>query len=380
MTKTISLLGSTGSIGRQTLEVAKRIGCRVVALAACRNVELLESQAREFLPELVCVFDKAHYLDLRDRLKDLPVQVVCSMEGLCWAASLESADTVVNAVVGMVGLKPTLAAIQAGKHVALANKETLVTGGALVMQAARDCGVHLLPVDSEHSAIFQCLQGNASNRIHKMILTASGGPFYGYRREQLASVTLQDALQHPTWSMGQKITVDSATLMNKGLELMEACWLFDVAPEKIEIVVHRESILHSAVEYQDGAVIGQMGLPDMQLPIQYALTFPDRVVCSPKRLSLTDCAALHFSKPDEQTFSCLSVARKAMEKGGCYPALVNGANEQAVELFLQGKLSFLQIAEAVCAALELPASDEPSLPSIFDADRQAREMVLSRFA
>lgn len=380
MAKTICVLGSTGSIGRQALDVAERLGRRVLVLAAHSNVELLERQARKFLPELVCVYQQSCYSDLRDRLKDLPIQVASGMQGLCQAAAWAGVDIVINAVVGMVGLQPTLSAIQSGKDVALANKETLVTGGALVTQAVKDYGVRLLPVDSEHSAIFQCLQGNISRQVHQLILTASGGPFYGYSKRQLASVTLQDALQHPTWSMGRKITVDSATMMNKGLELIEACWLFDVEPEKIEIVVHRESILHSAVEYRDGAVIGQMGQPDMRLPIQYALTFPDRLDCPAERLSLTDCAALHFSKPDEQTFLCLPAARSAMEKGGCYPALINGANEQAVELFLKGKLSFLEIGEAVCAALDLAACPQVSLQAVFDADRQAREMVLSRFA
>ena len=293
--KNLVILGSTGSIGTQALEVARQAGYRVVGLAAARQVDLLEKQIREFKPEAVAMYNEVAADELRSRVADLPVQVLSGMEGLCALAAMPQADMVLNAVVGMVGLRPTLAAVEAGHDVALANKETLVAGGAFVMDAVRRKGVKLLPVDSEHSAIFQCLQGcPPRRRIQRLILTASGGPFFGRSREQLADVTLADALNHPNWSMGQKITIDSATMMNKGLELIEAAWLFDMPPEKIDIVVHRESIIHSLVEYDDNAVLAQLGTPDMRVPIQYALTYPDRLPCPAKQLRLEDWKNLTF--------------------------------------------------------------------------------------
>ena len=376
--KEIVLLGSTGSIGTQALEVvrAHKDTMRICSLAAHSNIRLLERQAREFHPALVVVYDDGCYSELKAALADTSVRVAAGMEGLCEAAALEQADVVLNAVVGMVGLRPTLAAIGAGKDVALANKETLVTGGRLVTDAARLAGVRLLPVDSEHSAIFQCLRGNEGNRIRTLILTASGGPFFGKSRAELSEVTVTDALAHPNWHMGAKITVDSATMMNKGLELIEAALLFDVAPADIDILVHRQSIVHSLVEYADGAVIAQLGLPDMKLPIQYALTYPARLPCPTRRLSLADCAALTFERPDYETFGCLRVAIAAIQAGGTAPAVVNGANEAAVALFLAGKIPFLRIGELVEQAFEtIPFKREYALADVFDADVTAREFV-----
>lgn len=378
--KTVSILGSTGSIGTQAIEVAKENGFRVCGLAARSNIDLLEVQARQLKPELVCIFDEQNYKELASRLSGSGIRVVTGMGGLCEAASLGSADIVLNAVVGMVGLRPTLAAIEAGKTIALANKETLVTGGELVLRLAKEHGAPILPVDSEHSAIFQCLQGNPEKALNKIILTASGGPFYGRSREQLKNVTVADALKHPNWSMGAKITVDSATLMNKGLELIEAVWLFGCRPEDVEIVVHRESVLHSAVEYCDYSVIGQMGVPDMKLPIQYALTYPNRVPCGVKRLSLTDYGTLSFLKPDPETFVCLKACYEAIEKGGLYPAMANGANEQAVALFLEKKIPFLAIGELVYQVLQLHSvHNNVTVETIEAADRAAREFVLEHY-
>ena len=297
------------------------------------------------------------------------------MEGFCETAALPEAELLVNAVVGMVGLRPTLAAIEAGKDIALANKETLVTGGALVMRAAREKGVRILPVDSEHSAIFQCLQGYSGNRLNKILLTASGGPFFGKTRAELQNVTAEQALRHPNWSMGAKITVDSATLMNKGFECIEAVWLFDCAPEQVEVVVHRESIIHSMVEFADYAVIAQMGVPDMKIPIQYALTYPERKHCPTGRLDLFSVGQLTFARPDMETFPCLKTALEAIRMGGLYPTLVNSANEELVALFLQGKIPFLQIGDTVSQMLSLPVSGALTLDSILEAERQAREAV-----
>ena len=378
--KSLSILGSTGSIGTQALEVAQENGYRVVALAAHSNLEKLEVQARQFQPELVCIFAQEGYQILRERLKDTPIRVVTGMEGLCEAASIPSADIVLNAVVGMVGLRPTLAALKAKKTLALANKETLVTGGELVLRTAREEGVSILPVDSEHSAIFQCLQGNPKKALNKIILTASGGPFYGKTRAELEKVTVADALKHPNWNMGAKITVDSATLMNKGLELIEAVWLFGCAPDDVEIVVHRESVLHSAVEYQDYSVIGQMGTPNMKLPIQYALTYPERLPCQVKQLSLVDYGSLTFARPDLDTFICLKACYEALRRGGLYPTLVNGANEQAVALFLEEKIPFLAIGEYVYDVLQLPLEHKNvTVEAIEEADRLARDYVLRRY-
>lgn len=378
--KTISILGSTGSIGTQAIEVAEENGFRVAALAAHSNIELLEVQARQLKPELACIFHAERAAELRKKLAGTGIRVLEGLDGLCEAAAVDSADITLNAVVGMVGLRPTLAALTAGKTLALANKETLVTGGELVLRTARKNKVKILPVDSEHSAIFQCLQGNSEKALNKIILTASGGPFYGRTAESLKDVTVQDALNHPNWNMGAKITVDSATLMNKGLELIEAVWLFGCRAEDVEIVVHRESVVHSAVEYKDYSVIAQMGVPNMKLPIQYALTYPERVPCGIKRLSLTDYGTLSFAKPDLDTFVCLKACYEALEKGGLYPALVNGANEQAVSLFLEEKLSFLTIGQLVRDVLQLPFEhNNVTVEHIEQADRLARQYVLEHY-
>lgn len=376
MEKTISILGSTGSIGTQSLEVAKKHGIKVKALAANSNAELLAEQIKEFKPDVVCIYDKNKADELKEMISGVPVKVLTGMDGLCEIASLNGVDTLVNAVVGIVGLKPTLAAIDAGVDIALANKETLVTGGKLVINRAAHKGVKIYPIDSEHSAIFQCLQGNGMNNIKKIILTASGGPFYGMTKAQLGNVTVAEALNHPNWSMGNKITIDSATLMNKGLEFIEAMWLFDLSPEQIEIVVHRESIVHSAVEYEDNSVIAQLGVPDMKIPIQYALLYPKRLDCPTKSLSLTDIGTLHFTKPDLETFGCLDACIKAITTGGRMPAVVNGANEAAVASFLDGKIGFLQIGELVKSALEsIENKSIQCLDDVLLADRAARDFV-----
>lgn len=379
MNKKISLLGSTGSIGRQTLDVARMHGFTVCALAAHSNITLLEEQIREFRPALAAVFDEAAARDLAVRIQDLPVRVVSGMEGLCEAAAFSEADIVLNSVVGMVGLLPTLAAVSAKKDVALANKETLVAGGALVMNAVRENGVNLLPVDSEHSAIFQCLQGCPDpSMLHRLILTASGGPFFGRSAQDLQKVTPQEALRHPNWSMGAKVTIDSATMMNKGLEVIEASWLFDVPVSKIDVVVHRESIIHSLIEYTDYSVLAQLGVPDMRIPIQYAITWPDRLESPVKRLSLTEIQKLTFYPPDDQAFPCLSIAKQAAEIGGLAPAAVNGANEEAVKLFLQNKIAFTQIPELVAAAMKNQPKVLLTTPEqVLQADQTAREFVLA---
>ena len=374
--KNIAVLGSTGSIGTQTLEVAKKCEFNITALSVHSNIKLLEQQARQFLPRLVCVYNEDLYEELKQNLFDTSVNVVAGIDGLCQTASLAETDVVVNSVVGMVGLKPTLAAISEGKDIALANKETLVTGGSVVMRMARKKNVKIFPVDSEHSAIFQCIDAGRQQDVKKIILTASGGPFFGKTKKELSSVTIKDALNHPNWSMGAKITVDSATLMNKGLELIEAVWLFDIAPKDIEIVVHRESVIHSAVEFADNSVIAQLGVPNMKIPIQYALTYPERLPCDVDRLSLIDYGKLTFSEPDEQTFLCLSTAKKAIEKGGLCPTLINGANEKAVELFLQDKISFLDIGTIVSEAMELtPPQGNDEVENIIKADLLARQYV-----
>lgn len=381
MKKAISILGSTGSIGTQSLEVARSHEMQIYALAANRNVDALEQQAREFLPKKVCIFETEKYAELKQRLADLPVQVLCGMEGLCDIASDKNADILINSVVGMVGLLPTLTAISAGLDIALANKETLVAGGSLVMEQAAKKGVRIYPVDSEHSAIFQCLQGNRREQLHKIILTASGGPFFGKTRQELEHVTVADALNHPNWSMGNKITIDSATLMNKGLEFIEAKWLFDLTPEQIEIVVHRQSVVHSAVEYQDCSVIAQMGVPDMKIPIQYALLYPERLPCPTKHLSLTDYGTFTFEKPDMETFSCLKTAIAAITTGGTAPCIVNGANEVAVAAFLSGKIRFLDIGALAQKAMEMiPATKIETYEDVMRADTKAREFVRNTIA
>ncbi len=376
MNKKVSILGSTGSIGTQSLEVCEKHGFDIVALAAHSSVGLLSEQVRKFKPKYVCIFNDEKYSELKTALADMDVEILCGMEGLCKIAALEENDIVLNSVVGMVGLLPTLTAINAGKDVALANKETLVAGGTLVTALAEKKGVKIYPVDSEHSAIFQCLQGNKRSQLSRIILTASGGPFFGYSYDQLRNVTKADALKHPNWDMGNKITIDSATLMNKGLEFIEAKWLFDLDPEQIEIVVHRQSVIHSAVEYDDYAVIAQLGVPDMKIPIQYALTYPDRYECPTKRLSLTDYGTLTFAKPDYETFKCLSAAIEGITRGGAYPCLINSANEEAVRAFLHDEIKFIQIGEIVSSVLDkFPQSEIKCYEDVMSADKQAREYV-----
>lgn len=377
--KEIVVLGSTGSIGAQTLDVCRAHNIRVRALAANTSVKALEEQAREFKPEYVCVFDESGFSDLSARLADTDIKLLCGMEGLCELARLPC-DIVVNAVVGMVGLLPTIAAAKAGNDIALANKETLVAGGRLVTDCVKENSVTLLPIDSEHSAIFQCLLGAQGNKFTRILLTASGGPFFGRTRAELENVTREQALKHPNWSMGAKITIDCATLMNKGLELIEAVRLFDASPSQIEIIVHRQSIIHSAVEFEDGAVIAQLGSADMRLPIQLALTYPKRFPCPAKKLSLFEVGALTFDRADEETFCCLAAARRAISMDGNAPCIVNSANEAAVALFLKDKIRFLDIGEAVCSALsEIEFIKAPSLEDIMATQRAAEDFVRSRF-
>lgn len=379
--KKLSLLGSTGSIGTQALQVVQNLReqgekWEVAALAARSSVNRLEEQARKFHPEVVAVFDEGAALSLRQSLRDTDIQVLSGMEGLCEAAAWPGADLTLNAVVGMVGLQPTLAALQAGKALALANKETLVAGGAIVMEAARKRNVPILPVDSEHSAIFQCLQGCPERgALKKLVLTASGGPFFGRSRQELAGVTREQALRHPNWDMGAKITIDSATMMNKGLEVMEASWLFDLPEHRIEVVVHRESVIHSMVEYQDNAVVAQLGVPDMAVPIQYALTYPRRMPSPAGELDLCALGKLTFYPPDREAFPCLELCREALRRSGLVPAAANGANEQAVALFLEGKIGFLDIPRLVEAAMDRQDPGVVTLEAVLEADREARAFV-----
>ena len=374
MSNCISLLGSTGSIGRQSLEVIAACGMTVASLTANRDVERMEAQCRQFRPRLAVMMDPAATADLRTRLADTSIRVASGPEGLVEAATLEEADTVLTAVVGMVGLVPTLAAVRQGKRIALANKETLVCAGELVMNGADQYGAEIVPVDSEHSAIFQCLQGSRDRgEVKRLILTASGGPFWGWDKEAIASATVEQALKHPNWSMGAKITVDSATLMNKGLEFIEAMRLYRMPPEKISIVVHRESIIHSLVEYCDNAVLAQLGVPDMRLPIQYALTWPARTQAVAKPLDLLTCPPLTFHAPDYEAFPCLSLALEAAKTGGTATAILNGANEAAVGLFLAGQISFGEIAKRVERALaQVPVVQTPALEDVLEADKAAR--------
>ena len=376
--KKIAILGSTGSIGTQTVDILPSIDAEVVALTTNRRIDLLEEQARALHPKMVCAFDEAAARDLKVKLADTDIRVLSGMDGLTACAGESGADIVVTAVVGMVGLLPTLAAIDAGKDIALANKETLVCAGELVMRAAREKGVKILPVDSEHSAIFQCAQAAHGNSLAKIILTASGGPFFGKTAAEMRSVTREQALAHPNWSMGAKITIDSATMMNKGLELIETMWLYDMPPEDIEIVIHRESIVHSAVEFADGAMIAQLGLPDMRLPIQYALAYPARVPCKVPRLSLAEAAKLTFYAPDYEAFPALGLARQAAAQKGDRGAVLNGANEAAVGLFLEGRIGFCEIAERVAQALDkIPYRSSVTLDEVLAADRAARKIVLA---
>ena len=378
MSNCISLLGSTGSIGRQSLEVIAASGMKVAALTANRDVARLEEQCRQFLPGLAVMMDPAAAADLRLRLADTSIRVARGMEGLLEAASLEEADTVLTAVVGMVGLRPTLAAVRKGKRIALANKETLVCAGELVMEEAKTWGAEIVPVDSEHSAIFQCLQGcKDRGEVKRLILTASGGPFFGWKKEDIAAATVEQALKHPNWSMGAKITVDSATLMNKGLEFIEAMRLYSMSPENISIVVHRESIIHSLVEYCDNAILAQLGVPDMRLPIQYALTWPARTAGVATPLDLLHCPPLTFQEPDYDAFPCLSLALGAARTGGTATAILNGANEAAVGLFLAGKISFGEIARRVEHALAaVPVVPAHDLEAVLEADQAARAAAM----
>lgn len=376
--KGIALLGSTGSIGTQSLDVCRMHGYRVVCLTANRRVDLMEAQIREFRPDLVSMMDPVAADDLRTRVADTGTKVLSGMDGLIECATYSGADTVLNAVVGMVGLQPTLAAIQAKKTLALANKETLVAGGHLVTNTAKAYGVDILPVDSEHSAIFQCLQGSPEKgAVKKLILTASGGPFFGKTLAELENVTAADALKHPNWDMGAKITIDSATMMNKGLEFIEAKWLFDMPIDAIDIVVHRESVVHSAIAYQDNSVIAQLGVPDMRIPIQYALAYPQRLPSPVQELSLVDYGKLTFYAPDYDTFRCINVCKDAITAGGLRPAAANGANEESVRLFLNGKIKFTDIAVLNRAAMEAcPQVADYTLDDVLQADRAARDYVI----
>lgn len=371
--KNLVILGSTGSIGTQALDVAEDAGYRILALAVGSRIDVFEQQIRQYKPRYAAVYDAAAAADLKVRIADTDTKVLSGMDGLCELASLPEADMVLNAVVGMVGLLPTLAAVDAGHDVALANKETLVAGGAFVMDAVAKKGVRLSPVDSEHSAIFQSLQGMPrKSAVKRLILTASGGPFFGRTAAELATVTVRDALKHPNWSMGAKITIDSATMMNKGLEIIEARWLFDMPEDKIDVVVHRESIIHSLIEYSDNAVIAELGEPDMRVPIQYALTYPERLPSPVKQLSLADWGKLTFFAPDDATFPAMGICREALRRGGAYPAAVNAANEQAVALFLQEKIPFTAITDTVATVLERQLPTPKTVEDILEIDREMR--------
>ena len=372
--KTMTILGSTGSIGTQALEVAAKHNIKVKALAANSDVEKLAAQAKKLLREHVCIYREDKKAELEKLLSGTGIKISTGMEGLKEIARMDGVDIMLNSVVGMVGLVPTLTAIEKSTDIALANKETLVAGGELVIKAAAEKGVKIYPVDSEHSAIFQCLQGNEGNKLKGIILTASGGPFFGKTKSDLEGVTVEQALNHPNWSMGRKITIDSATLMNKGLEFIEAMWLFKLRPEQIEIVVHRQSVVHSAVEYEDNSVIAQLGVPDMKIPIQYALLYPERVECDVKKLSLTDYGKLTFEKPDYDTFDCLRACIKAVTIGGNLPAAVNGANEEAVAAFLDGRIDFLDIGRIVMNVCEnTPRKEIKCVEDVLEADRKARK-------
>lgn len=377
MIKNISVLGSTGSIGTQTLDVVDKLHLNVTALTANSNVKLMEEQIRKYKPQIAVLFDEGKAKELKLVVKDTDTKVLGGMDGLIVAATEKSCELVLNSVVGMVGLLPTIAAANAKKDIALANKETLVAGGHLVTDAVKENNVRLLPVDSEHSAIFQCLQGKPNNKaLKKLILTASGGPFFGKTKEELKNVTVEQALNHPNWSMGAKITIDSASMMNKGLEIIEASRLFDVEGDRIDVVVHRESIIHSLVEYDDNSVIAQLGLPDMRIPIQYAVTYPNRYESPVGELKLADIAKMTFFEPDYKTFECLTACKKALDIGGTATAVVNGANEEANALFRQGKISFLEIGNLVTQSLEaVKTINQKNVEDVLNADALAREFV-----
>ena len=380
MTKTITILGSTGSIGRQTLSVADELGLRVAALTAERNVDLMEAQCRKYRPKLAVLADEAAAEELKVRLADMNIRVLAGAEALCEAAALPEADTVVVAVCGFAALRPTLTAIHAKKRIALANKETMVCAGQIMQAAARESGAEIIPVDSEHSAIFQCLMGCRDKaEVKRLILTCSGGPFFGKTRESLACMTKSDALRHPNWKMGAKITVDCATLMNKGLEIIEAMRLYDLPLSKVTAVIHRQSVVHSLVEFVDGAVLAQLGVPDMRIPIGLAMTYPNRAHNPAPALDLLSCGPLTFDAIDETAFPCFALAQQAAQTGGTACTALNAANEEAVGLFLQDKIGFYDIADAVEAALRLPVVQEPSLADIFEADRLARIHTRERF-
>lgn len=375
--KKIAILGSTGSIGTQTLDIVREQGdIQVVAMAAGSNISLLEAQMREFKPSLVSVWDEKKASELRTNTKDLGIKIVSGMEGLLEVSVIPESEILVTAIVGMLGIRPTIAAIKAGKKIALANKETLVTAGHIIIPLAKEYKVPILPVDSEHSAIFQSLQGAGDNKISRILLTASGGPFRGRKADELKNIQVEDALKHPNWSMGRKITIDSSTLVNKGLEVMEAKWLFDVTLDQIQVVVHPQSVIHSAVEYQDGAVIAQLGTPDMRLPIQYALYYPERRNLSGRRLDLFEIADLTFEKPDTDTFRGLALAYQAMEKGGNIPTVYNAANEKAVSLFLDRKISYPEITELIEACMEnAEFIDHPDVDQILGTEAAAYEFI-----
>ncbi len=380
MTKMITILGSTGSIGRQTLSVAEELGLRVAALTAERNVELLEAQCRKYRPRLAVLANETAAEELKVRLADMNIRVLAGAEALCEAAALPEADTVVAAVCGFAALRPTLTAIREKKRIALANKETMVCAGELMQAAARESGAEIIPVDSEHSAIFQCLMGcRDKNEVKRLILTCSGGPFFGKTCEDLAGMTKSDALRHPNWKMGAKITVDCATLMNKGLEIIEAMRLYALPLSKVEAVIHRQSVVHSLVEFVDGAVLAQLGVPDMRIPIGLAMTYPNRAHNPAPALDLMTCGPLTFDAIDETAFPCFALAKQAAQTGGTACTAMNAANEEAVGLFLQDRIGFYDIADAVEAALRLPVVQEPSLADIFEADRLARVHTRERF-
>ena len=377
--KRIGVLGSTGSIGTQTLEIVRNNkDLQVTALAAGTSVTLMEQQIREFLPRLAVMWTEEAARDLKERVADLPVKVLCGMDGLLTLAAMEDMDILVTAIVGMIGIRPTIAAISAGKTIALANKETLVTAGHIIMPLAAEKKVPILPVDSEHSAIFQSMNGENRKRVSKILLTASGGPFRGKKREELADITVEDALKHPNWSMGRKITVDSSTLVNKGLEVIEAKWLFNVEPENIQVVVQPQSVIHSMVEYEDGGIMAQLGTPDMKLPIQYALFYPDRRPLPGKRLDFYEMKSITFEKPDTDTFLGLPLAYRAIHAGGSMPTVFNAANEKAVALFLDKKIRFLTIYDLIQGAMDNhKVVENPSVEQILEAEAEAHAFVES---
>ncbi len=377
--KRIGVLGSTGSIGTQTLEIVRNNkDLQVTALAAGTSVTLMEQQIREFLPQLAVMWTEEAARDLKERVADLPVKVLCGMDGLLTLAAMEDMDILVTAIVGMIGIRPTIAAISAGKTIALANKEALVTAGHIIMPLAAEKKVPILPVDSEHSAIFQSMNGENRKRVSKILLTASGGPFRGKKREELADITVEDALKHPNWSMGRKITVDSSTLVNKGLEVIEAKWLFNVEPENIQVVVQPQSVIHSMVEYEDGGIMAQLGTPDMKLPIQYALFYPDRRPLPGKRLDFYEMKSITFEKPDTDTFLGLPLAYRAIHAGGSMPTVFNAANEKAVALFLDKKIRFLTIYDLIQGAMENhKVVENPSVEQILEAEAEAHAFVES---